>query len=123
MSVRIIGIGVFLVATMASSPSPVVDSVVPLVDHHQHLLSPTLATRLMELPAAIELPPELRHRFGQGLPRFNNAAALEELYTEDAVLVFSLALQGAAPENWIHGRQRIANFLAGAFRSQYSITP
>jgi predicted TIM-barrel fold metal-dependent hydrolase len=92
----------------------------PRVDHHQHLLSPPLAAAFTEAPAAIELPPELHKRFRTGYPRFNDAAALADLYTEDAVLIFS---QGARPENWVRGRRRIADFMAEAFRRQYSLTP
>jgi uncharacterized protein len=101
----------------------VVTPLAPRVDHHQHLLSPRLAARWSEVPAAIDLPAELHRRFREGAPRFNDAAALAELYTEDAVLIFSFAPQGPVPENWVRGRQRIASFLAGAFRNQYSLTP
>jgi hypothetical protein len=88
-----------LAAASGPTQSPVTTALVPLVDHHQHLLSPTLAGRLVgDVPAAIELPPEL-HRFREGLPRFNDAAALAELYTDDAVLIFSFAPQGPAPEH------------------------
>jgi hypothetical protein len=100
----------------AQAETPAI-AIVPRVDHHQHLLSPALAGRLFELPAAIELPPELHRRFREGAPRFNDTTALAELYTQDAVLVFSFAPQGAVPETWVRGRQRIASFLAGAFRN------
>jgi predicted TIM-barrel fold metal-dependent hydrolase len=124
MYLRTLGaIAALLVAGTGPAQLRVAAPLVPQVDHHQHLLSPTLARRLLEVPAAIELPPELHRRFREGLPRFNDAAALAELYTEDAVLIFSFAPQGPAPENWVRGRQRIANFLAGAFRNQYSLTP
>jgi predicted TIM-barrel fold metal-dependent hydrolase len=123
MYLRILaGVAALLIAGTGPAQLQVTTPLVPQVDHHQHLLSPTLAGRLLEVPAAIELPPELQ-RFHEGLPRFNDAVALAELYTEDAVLIFSFAPQGPAPENWVRGRQRIAMFLAGAFRNQYSLTP
>jgi predicted TIM-barrel fold metal-dependent hydrolase len=112
-----------LTAANGWSPLQVATALVPRVDHHQHLLSPTLAGRLFEMPAAIELPSELHRRFREGLPRFNDVAALAELYTEDAVLIFSFAPLGPAPETWRRGRQQVAAFLAGAFRNQYSLTP
>jgi predicted TIM-barrel fold metal-dependent hydrolase len=97
--------------------------IAPRVDHHQHLLSPALAGRLFEVPAAIELPVELHKRFRESLPRFNDSAALADLYTEDAILSFSFAPTWAAPETWVRGRQRVAGFMATRFRNQYSLTP
>ena len=98
--------------------------VVPQVDHHQHLLSPTLAKASgTELPATVELPPELRSRFREGAPRFNDAAAIADFYTEDATLVFSFSLEAPRPEDWVRGRRPISEFLAGAFRGQPSLTP
>jgi hypothetical protein len=35
------------------------------------------------VPATIELPAELHRRFRKGAPRFNDTAAIAELYTED----------------------------------------
>jgi len=125
MNFRTVTCAVALLAgTSGPAQSPVTTARAPLVDHHQHLLSPMLAGRLLgEVPAAIELPPELHRPFREGLPRFNDTAALAELYTEDAVLIFSFAPQGPAPENWVRGRHRVASFLAGAFRNQYSVIP
>jgi predicted TIM-barrel fold metal-dependent hydrolase len=125
MTARVVGCtAMLLVAWTGPARLQVATALVPLVDHHQHLLSPMLAAALSELPPpAVELPRELHQRFREGLPRFNDVAALAELYTEDAVLIFSFAPQGPAPETWVRGRQRIASFLSGAFRNQYSITP
>ena len=115
------GAAAILIAATASAQSTAV--IAPRVDHHQHLLSPALATRVFPgPPAAVDLPPELRRRFADALPRFNDTVALAELYTDDAVLAFSFAPSGAMPETWVKGRQRIASFLARSFRNQYSIT-
>jgi hypothetical protein len=63
---------VLLTAANGSSSFQVATPLAPLVDHHQHLLSPALAAALgTELPAAIELPPDLQRRFRENLPRFN----------------------------------------------------
>jgi uncharacterized protein len=110
-----------LTAAIAFAQSPAL--IAPRVDHHQHLLSPALAGRLFEVPAPIELPPELHKRFRESLPRFNDSVALADLYTEDAVLSFSFAPTGAAPETWVKGRKRVASFMATRFRNQYSLTP
>jgi predicted TIM-barrel fold metal-dependent hydrolase len=112
-----------LIAGSASAQSPASVAIAPRVDHHQHLLSPALAGRLFEIPAPIDLPPDLHKRFREGLPRFNDSVALADLYTEDAILSFSFAPTGAAPETWVRGRQPVASFMATAFRNQYSLAP
>ncbi len=87
MNLRTVACAAVLVtAANGSSTLRVATPLAPPVDHHQHLLSSTLAGRLPEVrPAAIELPPELHRRFREGLPRFHDATALAEIYTEDAV--------------------------------------
>ena len=57
----------------------------PSADHHQHLLSPA-AAELSSRPAlrAIELPPDLARLLAQRGERWRDAAALKELYTDDA---------------------------------------
>ena len=122
MNFRIVGSAVaMLPLATAAAQSQGAPVLAPQVDHHQHLLSPMLAATLSEpVPAAIELPPELHRRFREAAPRFDDAAAIAELYTEDAVLVFS---PGMVPEKWVRGRQRIGSHLAGAFRRQYTFTP
>src|SRR5213592_4928617 len=105
------GVTVLLVAGTGPAQLQAATPLVPQVDHHRHLLSPAIADRLLEVPpAAIELPPELHRRFREARPRFNDATALADLYTEDAVLIFSFAPLGPAPETWLRGGERIANF-------------
>jgi len=121
MNLRTAGSAVaLLVAGTGTAPGQVGTALAPRVDHHQHLLSPTLAAAWSEPgPPAIELPTELHRRFREGAPRFNDSAAMAEIYTEDAVLSYSRG-QGT---DWIRGRQRIAAYLAGAFASEYYLTP
>lgn len=57
--------------------------IVPLVDHHQHLVGPTAVQRAIDPPAVIELPAEL----AELLDRRNAAMGTEEvagLFAEDA---------------------------------------
>jgi predicted TIM-barrel fold metal-dependent hydrolase len=98
---------------------------VPQVDHHQHLLSPSLAAALSRsVPAPVELPKELNRRFREGAPRHNDSSAIADFYTEDAIVAFSLgALFQGVSTNWLRGRHQIAGFLSRAFRNQYSLTP
>jgi len=112
------------VASTAAQSQPVA-AIVPVVDHHQHLLSPELAAAWSPpVPAPIELPPELQRRFGAGAPRYNDSAAIADFYTENALVSFSQgALFLGTPTNWIRGRGRVAGFLSRAFRNQYSLTP
>jgi len=107
--------------TVEASSTPLV----PVVDHHQHLLSPALAAALLSpVPATIGLPPELQRRFRTGAPKHNDSAAIADFYTEDAVLGFSWGtLAPASPTSWSHGRPMIASFLSRAFRNQPSLTP
>ncbi len=120
MNPIILGAVLMLCAGTGSAQSPAATTLAPQVDHHQHLLSPTLAAAWSEpVPTAIELPAELHRRFREKAPVFNDAAAIAELYTDDAVLSFADGSGG----NWIRGRQKIATYLAGAFRRQYSLTP
>ncbi len=121
MNLRIVhcAVAILVAATVAAQSQQ--EILAPKVDHHQHLLSPTLAAALSKpAPPPIELPLELRRRFGEEVPRFDDARAIADFYTEDAILIFSA---GVLPEVWIRGRQRIASYVSGAFRRQYSFTP
>ena len=66
MNLRTVGCAVaILVAGAVAALSQVETALTPQVDHHQHLLSPTLVPALSNVlpPPAIELPTELRRRF------------------------------------------------------------
>ena len=90
----------------------------PLVDHHQHLLSPTAAQRLAP-PAfeAVQLPPELAAVLSERARVWNDPAALERLYTEDAML-----RQERNP-SWMRGRKAVADNVAALFARAHRITP
>src|SRR5262245_64017719 len=74
-------------ARAESAPAPLTG---PKVDHHQHFLSPELAP-LMEVlergePKPVELPPAIAELLRRRAAAWNDAAALEPLYAEQALL-------------------------------------
>lgn len=87
------------------------DRFVPLADHHQHLLSPAGADS--KLPAT-ELPEELARLMRDRELRWNNAASLTELFTEDAAFFTG--------RRWISGRKAIADYLVG-YTGPYRFKP
>lgn len=94
---------------------------VPLVDHHQHLLSPTLAA-LFNGPAplpAITLNPQIAALVEQRERRWNDRAALADLFTADALLAINEGPAGG----FLRGRDAIAGFLSGRFTRPYRLTP
>src|SRR5688500_19900873 len=60
----------------------------PLVDHHQHLLSPAAVPLFSgSEPKPVQIPGEVAELLRRREAAWNNAAALTELYTEDAIVV------------------------------------
>src|SRR4051794_30430405 len=101
----------FLLASTAAA------HVVPLVDHHQHLLSPAAAALVNRTLPAVELPPDLAALLKQRLARWNDKAGLAELYTDDAV-----ALSTESP-GWLRGKTAVADYLGARFGHAYGIRP
>jgi uncharacterized protein len=108
--------------TPGGSPSPAgeADSPVPLVDHHQHLMSPAMARHWSQptLPE-VSLPEALRGLLAQREAAFGDASALAGLYTEDA-LFFDVA-QGRNPLH--RGRDAVSRWVGVLFGSRYRFTP
>jgi predicted TIM-barrel fold metal-dependent hydrolase len=101
-----------------SDPSLPHDFLAPIVDHHQHLLSPALATLWNEKLTAASLPPDVAELVVALEGSWNNEGMLAELYEEDSVLM--------APPSWeylTHGRAAIAARLAHLFRASYKLAP
>jgi len=74
----------------------------PLVDHHQHLLSPAVARLLSQVPLPmVDLPSELDALLQARARVAQDAAIVAGLYTDDAFLVRS------GGPNWIRGREAI----------------
>jgi predicted TIM-barrel fold metal-dependent hydrolase len=90
----------------------------PLVDHHQHLLSPAAAAMMSPpLLPPITLPPELAALLVKHEQAWSDKAALGALYTADA-LVLSTDSPG-----WLRGRDAVSGYLSTRFARPYHLTP
>ena len=89
----------------------------PVVDHHQHLLSPAGAARANRLLPAIDLPQDFARLLQERASQWNDPAGLAPLYTEDAL---ARILENPG---WIAGRSAVARYLGTRFAAPYRITP
>ena len=109
-----------LVASAAPPPAVAVgpqtpERIGPLVDHHQHLLSPEAAAHEQgEGLKTVEVPSDVARLLERRAAAWNNAQALAEVYAEDAILVEDSA---------ISGRTAVADYVSDRFGSPYAITP
>ena len=79
---------------------------VPQVDHHQHLLSPTAVALLSPpLKPAIELPEELAAVVRERNRRWNDQEGLAELYTENGLYFVGRTV------GWVRGRDIVAGYV------------
>src|SRR5262245_13764685 len=93
-------------------------SLSPVLDYHQHLLSPTMAKQWSTEPLkAVQLPNELNTLLLERERAYGNKDALAKLFTEDSVHFSSRSSSG------IRGRQEVASFLADLFARPYKVTP
>lgn len=91
----------------------------PAVDHHQHLLSPAGAALLEKYEGggpltAVTVPDEVAELLRRRSAAWNDAAALAELYAEDAILLENRP---------VAGRKAVAQHLSRRFGRAYSIIP
>jgi predicted TIM-barrel fold metal-dependent hydrolase len=84
----------------------------PLVDHHQHLLSPAGAES--KLPA-IQLPEPLGRLVRARELGWNHSTSLANLFVADGVLYTGW--------RWISGQKAIAEYLAGGYTGPYRLKP
>lgn len=104
---------------IALPATPAATRLGPAVDHHQHLLSPAAADFLNEAEGRgalepVQVPAEVADLLKRRAAHWNNAAALAQVYTEDAVLV----------EEWpIVGREAAAEHVSSRFGRPYDVTP
>lgn len=91
---------------------------VPAVSHHQHLMSPAIVAVWSKPPLPpVAVPEGFERLLRLRAERFGDAAALADLYTEDAIL---LDPQDPA---WVVGRRAVAAHTASAYSRPYAISP
>jgi predicted TIM-barrel fold metal-dependent hydrolase len=118
-----LGLGLLAVVTLlqvapAESGASTAALQAPLVDYHQHLLSPEAARRDEEPPLpAVELPEDLSRLLHRREEGWNNKAALSDLYTEDSLLL------NHDEHTWLHGRDAVTTYIGERFARPYRITP
>ena len=88
----------------------------PEAEHHGHLVSPAAAEHNSE-PAhpAVTLPAELARLLEERARHWNDRDGLLPLYTADAWVV--------TEDNWLRGREAVAEHLAGLFAKPHQVTP
>lgn len=92
-------------------------AVAPAVDHHQHLLSPAGAALVNRILPPAALPDELASLLAARVAAWNDAAALRDLYTEDALVL------GPESPGWIRGRDAATKMLSSVFARAYDLRP
>lgn len=108
-------VGLLLVSCASTAQSQTKNqpkAFVPVVDHHQHLLSAGGAAS--RLPA-VELPPALAALVRARETNWNRAADLSSLFEEDAALFTG--------REWLNGAPRIAAYLAEGYTGPYLLKP
>lgn len=95
------------------------DRIGPAVDHHQHLLSAAGAALLERFEgggplAPVALPSEVADLLKRRSDAWNDAAALAEIYAEDAILLENRP---------IAGRKEVAQHVSQRFGRAYSLIP
>jgi predicted TIM-barrel fold metal-dependent hydrolase len=93
----------------------------PLVDYHQHLLSPDKARVEYDPPLpAIQLPEELKRLINAREKAWNDKISLGAHYTEDSIMLNTL---NEDLPTWIKGQSAVAEQLSNYFAKPYRITP
>lgn len=114
----VLSIAAMAALSVAALSQPVQPPTAPLADHHAHLLSPAAAKLVNDPPLpAVELPEDLARLLRAREKGWNDKAALAGLLTADSLVLDS------REHVWIHGRDEVADFLAGLFARPYRVTP
>lgn len=94
------------------------EDIVPLVDHHQHLMSPAAAQASSDPRfVAVALPPALDSLLKARIRGSTSKAALAALYTKEAWL-----LQSFGP-GWVRGGDEMAAWWSGNTNEPYHLAP
>lgn len=91
-------------------------TIVPSVDHHQHLLGPTAVQRAPAALATVELPPELRRLLDERA-RIAGAATIQDvraIFTSEAQV-----LTWDRPSRWVRGEEALLAIVNGVVRQPY----
>jgi len=89
----------------------------PRADHHQHLQGPNAVELANRILPSIVLPDDVARLLHEREDQWNQASALEKLFTES-----SQVFTGASP-GWAQGARRSAEFLSRRFARPYRLTP
>jgi len=89
----------------------------PVVDHHQHLLSPQAAALLNNPGTAVDLPSGVTQVLQQHEAAWNEPSRLAAIYSADAVVM------DGDSEAWLRGRDEVAKYVGTRFARPYQITP
>lgn len=93
-------------------------ALVPVADHHQHLLSPATAVLAGEtLQPAITLPDDLAALFHTREQHWNDKPFLTAIYTEGSIFY------DQDGPSWLRGAKEIGDFVGGRFSRAYTLTP
>lgn len=91
---------------------------IPIVDHHQHLLSPVaVAQDRQRLSPEIEVPADIAQLLQRRAEFSASAAALTDIFTRNALFLDS------GREGWMRGGDKAANHISTYFRPGYRLTP
>lgn len=106
------------VGAQTTEKKPSQGSLVPVADHHQHLLSPASAKLVRNTPPpAVELPADLARLLREREKGWNDQPAIARLYTEDSLI---LEIQDS---QWIQGHAEVTEHVATRFARPYRMTP
>ena len=91
----------------------------PSVDHHLHLMGPTMRAVADGDPLlpAVEAPAELMQLLGERARRWNDAAALAELYAKDGIVLTDTR------RGWLSGREAVAAYQSERFGRPFRLVP
>jgi predicted TIM-barrel fold metal-dependent hydrolase len=104
--------------TADDKTAPPQGPLLPVAEHHAHLLSPAGAKLINDPPlSAVEVPEDLARLLRAREKGWNDKAALTGLFTED-----SLVLDSREPV-WIRGRDEVTTYLSELYARPYRMTP